>query len=82
MKTNSYVDENLEMKKKIHASFVSKINRPIVEVPAEEPDEVPAEEPAVEPAEEPTVEPEKNELENEEREPRENRGSSRRKGGN
>lgn len=74
MKTNSYVDENLEMKKKIHASFVSKINRPIVEVPAEEPVE--------EPAEEPAVEPEKNELENEEREPRENRGSSRRKGGN
>lgn len=70
MKTNSYVDENLEMKKKIHASFVSKIDRPIVEVPVEES------------AEEPTVEPEKNELENEEREPRENRGSNRRKGGN
>lgn len=74
MKTNSYVDENLEMKKKIHASFVSKINRPIVEEPAEEPVE--------KSAEEPTVEPEKNELENEEREPRENRGSNRRKGGN
>lgn len=70
MKTNSYVDENLEMKKKIHASFVSKINRPIVEEPVEEP------------AEESAVEPEKNELENEEREPRENRGSNRRKGGN
>lgn len=70
MKTNSYVDENLEMKKKIHASFVSKIDRPIVEVPVEKS------------AEEPTVEPEKNELENEEREPRENRGSNRRKGGN
>lgn len=70
MKTNSYVDENLEMKKKIHTSFVSKIDRPIVEVPVEKS------------AEEPTVEPEKNELENEEREPRENRGSNRRKGGN
>lgn len=70
MKTNSYVDENLEIKKKIHASFVSKIDRPIVEVPVEKS------------AEEPTVEPEKNELENEEREPRENRGSNRRKGGN
>jgi len=70
VKTNSYVDENLEIKKKIHASFVSKIDRPIVEVPVEKS------------AEEPTVEPEKNELENEEREPRENRGSNRRKGGN